>query len=287
MSSARDTVHWPALLLWRQVQVRGNMFWAALLLLLCAYPSTARSSVRPGDDIRDVQWSSDSLNLLRRDTMFTYHNYTIIEEPSGYSTTRYIRRQVLPHHNRILQNHGPRYIRNRRLTERGFILNPNVPANEAENIGLLGPGDSQRYVTWNWKRPDVHCPALIPLCFPNPNHEKDLGRILNDALDMWSMALGENAGVRFVLAPADPAHGKPKGICYSPNGEWNAPAESVVIAIASGGHRAYNGIGWKPRPPGSPAGWMAILFDPGDDASPPAHAENVATMAHELGSYES
>jgi hypothetical protein len=260
------------------------MIWSLLVTCLPVWTTFAYEISTVPSYLHGIDWSHQSMKLRRGPDLHIYHNYTI-EDDGLTNSTRFLSKEVIPRHNQVLQYRGPTPLRpqvHKKLEKRGFFANPDVSQEEAVAINNEDHRASKRYVTWNWQRPNTHCPALIQFCFPDAVHQSALKPIVDAAFEMWADALGEDRGVRFLYTRANPDQGVSAGICISPQNAWVVTNDAVVVARAGGGLRAYNGVGWTPwGPPG--AGRMAVHFDPGTDGSAAALAENIATMAHELG----
>lgn len=116
-----------------------------------------------------VSWSSESLVLQKKNGgLIIYHNYTVTTE-DGTQRTRWTKREYIP--DRSPKRLGRRYMAMIEGTQYG----------------------SNKWPTKIGGRP------VIPYCYENQDGKTQFRDIVEEAMDRWHTALGENAGTRFVL----------------------------------------------------------------------------------------
>ena len=243
-----------------------------LLMIRSTYASNARafrntmhvSSAGPLE-LDASSPSRSALELRRGDQLVLYHNYTVKYDNQSVGA-RFLAREVVPNYRRLIRYGGTHAApKQGRLLTRGFRMN------SANSLNPANPLTPQRYLSWARKRPNPSCPVVISLCFADDKSHTELKEPVDEAMEMWSNALGDNAGVIFAYA------GKGE-MCKGEGSQWDDAIPNDVVVIKLGNEAPnFNYLGWKP---GIERGRMVLEMDLDNIMNP---MEYKIHMAHELG----
>jgi hypothetical protein len=128
------------------------------------------TSLMSAAQLKEVEWSAESLILVSSKGMTIYHNYTMAIE-DGHQRTRWTKRQFIP-------SPAESTLQHRYMAE------------------MWADGDANRPTNiWPTK---IRGRPVIPYCYENQDAKTKFSSILEEAINRWHTALGDNAGIKFV-----------------------------------------------------------------------------------------